>query len=89
MTKKIDIFDLQDIATILDLRNRGYDEDWRDHKTDADLPAPVHRQYSMDRGDIGVGMLDPVCRVHGCDSILTVSDSGGICRQCKLEGLGL
>lgn len=97
-----DIFDLRSTARLSDLANRKPDVDtaiwWA--RLNTGLPPPVHRQYSMDRGGPGImgggdvtgggsiATLPPVCRIPGCDSILVIGEVN-ICRQCKLEGLGL
>jgi hypothetical protein len=78
----MDIFDLR--AKYIDAGKREIEPDSDFLKDGIDLDTePVERNYSGSRGED----IPAMCRM-GCGDLVTVSDRWGVCRECRLTGMG-
>jgi len=82
----VDIFDLRDVAQELELRNRVYPPESQRELTPIEKAA-FSAHYPPGRYELGQFASDAHCaRCH--ESVLTIVDYGGVCRQCRLELTG-
>jgi hypothetical protein len=77
----IDIFDLQDIARDLDLRNRTGQVPVSWIVAPSDNP-PIER---ADGGTYVIPVVEKTLQCTECENILTIEDRGLVCRECRLN----